>query len=212
MPLVRCLPTKQVPALTAGVVSSRRPRQAGMVIGVVPRYDPHGMGMPAARPDIAPDGRRRALSISTVQAREVGFIHRERELQHLRVFCCVTVGFCWACHSFVWCAGVCGLAYSSVVFFFSPPSRLLPRADGPFYFSYAHGVALRVFLPTPKPPTHPPTPCVAVSAHRRRTLGDTSLARRATRHPEEQFFAGPELADHRQGWQRHCPRPRGGVG
>ncbi|CAM9474753.1 unnamed protein product, partial [Laminaria digitata] len=59
-----------VPALTAGVVSSRRPRQAGMVIGVVPRYDPHGMGMPAVRPDVAPDGRRRAVSISTVQARE----------------------------------------------------------------------------------------------------------------------------------------------
>lgn len=63
---------KQVPALTAGVVSSRRPRQAGMVIGVVPRYDPHGMGMPSVRPDVVPDGRRRAVSISTVQAREVG--------------------------------------------------------------------------------------------------------------------------------------------
>lgn len=79
---------KQVPALTAGVVSSRRPRQAGMVIGVVPRYDPHGMGMPSIRPDVAPDGRRRAVSISTVQAREVGGSHREQAatILQFRVF------------------------------------------------------------------------------------------------------------------------------
>lgn len=79
---------EQVPALTAGVVSSRRPRQAGMVIGVVPRYDPHGMGMPAVRPDVAPDGRRRAVSISTVQAREVGHttnkLHQNCDLELYR--------------------------------------------------------------------------------------------------------------------------------
>lgn len=38
----------QVPALRTGVISAARPRQAGMVIGVVPRYDPHGMGLPLA--------------------------------------------------------------------------------------------------------------------------------------------------------------------
>ena len=55
-----------------------------MVIGVVPRYDPHGMGMPSVRPDVAPGGRRRAVSISTVQAREVGGSHREHAATELR--------------------------------------------------------------------------------------------------------------------------------
>ncbi|CAN0374997.1 unnamed protein product [Pylaiella littoralis] len=43
-----CWNRYEVPALRTGVISAARPRQAGMVIGVVPRYDPHGMGLPLA--------------------------------------------------------------------------------------------------------------------------------------------------------------------
>lgn len=72
-------PNNQVPALRAGVVSASRPRQAGMVIGVVPRYDPHGMGMPLmSRPgggsggDVPATGRQRAATASSLeQPREV---------------------------------------------------------------------------------------------------------------------------------------------
>ncbi|CAN0502425.1 unnamed protein product, partial [Ectocarpus sp. 12 AP-2014] len=71
-------PTDQVPALRAGVVSASRPRQAGMVIGVVPRYDPHGMGMPLlSRPgggsgsggsgDVPATGRQRAATASSLE-------------------------------------------------------------------------------------------------------------------------------------------------
>ncbi|CAM9650644.1 unnamed protein product, partial [Ectocarpus fasciculatus] len=67
-----------VPALRAGVVSASRPRQAGMVIGVVPRYDPHGMGMPLmSRPsggssgggggDVPATGRQRAATASSLE-------------------------------------------------------------------------------------------------------------------------------------------------
>ncbi|CAN0503858.1 unnamed protein product [Ectocarpus sp. 12 AP-2014] len=67
-----------VPALRAGVVSASRPRQAGMVIGVVPRYDPHGMGMPLlSRPgggsgsggggDVPATGRQRAVTASSLE-------------------------------------------------------------------------------------------------------------------------------------------------
>ncbi|CAB1106594.1 unnamed protein product [Ectocarpus sp. CCAP 1310/34] len=70
--------TNQVPALRAGVVSASRPRQAGMVIGVVPRYDPHGMGMPLlSRPgggsgsggggDVPATGRQRAATASSLE-------------------------------------------------------------------------------------------------------------------------------------------------
>eukprot|EP00903_Cladosiphon_okamuranus_P006745 g6580.t1 len=43
-----CWNRYEVPALRSGVISAARPRQAGMVIGVVPRYDPHGMVLPPA--------------------------------------------------------------------------------------------------------------------------------------------------------------------
>lgn len=54
----------QVPALRAGVVSASRPRQAGMIIGVVPRYDPHGMVLPLPTIEQT-EGRPRAASLSS---------------------------------------------------------------------------------------------------------------------------------------------------
>lgn len=69
-PLVLC-PSEQVPALRAGVVSSLRPRQGGMVIGVVPRYDPHGMGLPIPRFAGEPALRQRAATLSLDSQREV---------------------------------------------------------------------------------------------------------------------------------------------
>lgn len=42
-----------------------------MVIGVVPRYDPHGMGLPP--PQVIPEGRRRAATVSIDTPREVSY-------------------------------------------------------------------------------------------------------------------------------------------
>lgn len=81
--------TNQVPALRAGVVSASRPRQAGMVIGVVPRYDPHGMGMPlmshpgggSSGGDVPPAmGRQRAATASSLE--------QQREV----CWCCISCG------------------------------------------------------------------------------------------------------------------------
>lgn len=65
-------PAEQVPALRAGAVSATRPRQAGMVIGVVPRYDPQGMGLPMLPPSTPEVERRpRAATLDGESSREV---------------------------------------------------------------------------------------------------------------------------------------------
>lgn len=77
----------QVPALRAGVVSASRPRQAGMIIGVVPRYDPHGMVLPLPTVEQL-EGRPRAASLSSENIQEVNSDNGESRLSSY--FVCVT--------------------------------------------------------------------------------------------------------------------------